>query len=259
MAAILKYQSQQIERNTGGKTTTQAWTGTREEMEALAAELQPGELGEGGTLESVRIYQDGGNIWACERRYSVDQDGDYTNKPNVVYGRKSATLHGGMLSLPLESHPGYFTCWNYYLFGSPDVTDETPDWWEEATDTILTNQQSQNYAWGKSMGELPVDNRGRWKVIEEPTKPGVTSYDVAVYTITETAKYKSAKAAGTAVQNCLNQIGFPQETFGNTGGDWKCDDATVSYNGSAWFATMTWTRSGDDDGWDPDLYGDDEE
>ncbi len=256
MAISLKYQSKQIERNTGGQVTTQAWTGTREEMEALAAEIQPGEPGEGGTLESVRIYQDGGNIWACERRYSVDQNGDYRNKPNVVYGKKSATLHGSMLSMPLENHKNYRTHWNYYLASAPDVT-YIPAWWLTAKDPVLSQEDAQKFAWIRSPAETPVDKNGRWNIVTNPDFPGVNSYDVAVYSITETAKYKSAKAAGQAIGRKLNQIGKPDEDFGLTpaGYNWKCDDATVSYNGGDWFATATWTRSGDNKGWNRELYG----
>lgn len=256
MAINLKYQAEQFERNTGGKSTVQAWTGTKAEIEELAAELEPGNPGEYGTLDSVRIYQDGGNIWACERRYTTDQDGDYTNKPNVFYGRKSAQLHGAMLSMPLESHKNYLTQWNYYLAAAPDVS-AVPAWWDTAKDTVLTNAEAQRYRWIKSPSECPTDQRGNWRPIKNPKYPGVNSYDVATYTVTETAKYKSAKAAGQSIGRKLNQIGKPDEDFGMTpsGYNWKCDDATVSYNGGDWFATVTWTRSGDDKGWNTDLYG----
>lgn len=256
MAMTLKYQSRQRERNENGYSTTLVWTGNREEAEAFAAEESPGTPAEYGTLDSVRIYQDGGNIWSVERRYSQDQNGDFRNKPNVVYGKKSAQLHGGMLSLPLENHPKYLAQWNYYLFAAPGV-NTVPGWWETAKDTILTDTQSQQYAWVRSLGETPVTGGSRWHQIKKPKYPGVNSYDVAVYTITETAKFKSAKSAGTMIAGKLNQIGKPEEDFGLTpsGYNWKCDDAAVSYNGGDWYATMTWTRSGDNKGWNKDLYG----
>lgn len=256
MPLTLKYQGRQRERNDDGYTTTLIWTGTQAECEAFAAEAAPGDHAENGTLESVRIYQDGGNIWCCERRYSADQDGDFRNKPNVRYGKKSAQLHGSMLSMPLEAHKNYLTQWNYYLAAAPGVTD-VPSWWENAKDTILDNTQSQQYAWIKSLGETPVDSKGRWHVIKMPKFPGQNSYDVATYTITETVKFSSAKKAGTVVSGKLNQIGKPEEDFGLTksGFNWKCDDATVSYNGGDWFATLTWTRSGDNKGWNTELYG----
>ena len=55
----------------------------------------------------------------------------------------------------------------------------------------------------------------------------------------------------------LNQLGKPDEDFGLTpsGYNWKCDSAEISYNGKCWLATLTWTRSGNNKGWDPDIYG----
>ena len=256
MAITLKYQSRQRERNENGFSTTLVWTGTREEVEAFAAEETPGTPADDGTLESVRIYQDGGNIWAVERRYSQDQNGDFRNKPNVVYGKKSAQLHGSMLSLPLEANPKYKTQWNYFLASAPGIT-AVPAFWETATDPVLTSSQSQQYAWIRSTAELPTSGSDRWSTMKKPKYPGVNSYDVATYTVTETAKFKSAKAAGTMIAGKLNQIGKPDEDFGMTpsGYNWKCDDATVSYNGGDWYATLTWTRSGDNKGWNTDLYG----
>ena len=121
MPLTLKYQGRQRERNDNGYSTTLIWTGSQEECEDFAGQVTPGSPGEEGTLESVRIYQNGGNIWNVERRYTTDQDGNFTNKPNVVYGRKSAQLHGGMLSIPIEQHKNYLTNWNFYLAAAPGI------------------------------------------------------------------------------------------------------------------------------------------
>ena len=254
MAITLKYQSRQREQDMTSIGTTLVWNGPREEIEAFAAEEYPGDPTDYGTLESVRIYQDGGAIWACERRYSQDQNGNYREKPNVVYGRKSATLHGSMLSMPLESHKKYLMNWNYYLAAAPGVST-VPSWWATAKDPVLTQAQSQQYAWIRALSDTPVSGNTRWTILKKPQYPGLNSYDVATYTVTETARFRSARAAGHMVEKCLNKIGFPNKTFGNSGGNWKCDDATISYNGGDWFATLTWTRSGDDTGWNRDIYG----
>ena len=87
-----------------------------------------------------------------------------------------------------------------------------------------------------------------------PLKPGVETYDVAVYSVTETAKFRSSNAAGKFVSGRLNSIGSPDTVFGIAKGNWKCDDACVFYDGEAWFATLTWTLSGNENGWDKDLY-----
>ena len=81
------------------------------------------------------------------------------------------------------------------------------------------------------------------------------SFDTAVYTVTETARFRTASAAGAMVAQKLNRIGTPSQTFGNSNGNWKCEDAEVSWNGKYWLAKLAWTRSGSDDGWDEDLYG----
>ena len=256
MSLTLKYQGRQRERSDSGYATTLVWTGSQEECEAFAGEVSPGEPGENGTLESVRIYQDGGNIWAVERRYTTDRDGNFTNKPNVVYGRKSAQLHCGMVSLPIERNKNYRTFWNYYLAAAPGVTT-VPQWAETAKNTDISDSEAQKYRWVKSPSECPQGTSGFWRTIKEPKYPGTHSYDLATYTITETAKFSSARKAGQMIAGKLNQIGKPEEDFGLTsaGFNWKCDDATVSYNGGDWFATLTWTRSSDNKGWIPEIYG----
>jgi len=252
MSVAVKYNSRQVERTDSGIVTTLAWIGPRSEIETFGASERPGAAGNDGVLESVRIYQDSGHLWVCERRYRTDQNGEMHNKPNVNFGQKSASLHGSMLSMPLETNPEYRTCWNYFLAAAPGIT-AVPEWWETAKDTIIIDGRGK-YAWIKSPGEVPISNNVRWEVLREPKKPGRNSYDLATYSVTETAKFTSPEAAGRMVANKLNRIGKPDEDFGITGGDWKCDDATVSYHDRAWFATLTWTRSGDANGWDKEIY-----
>ena len=237
-----------------GIVTTVCWTGGQEEIESFCQEAKPGDMSDNGNLTSCRVYQESPKIWVCERKYLQDTSGESLERPHTVYGKKSAQLHGSMLSMPLESHKNYRTNWNHYLAAAKGI-DSVPDWWETAKDSVLTHADSQKYAWIKSLGEVPVDKNGRWHTIKDPQKPGLNSYDVAVYSITETAKFRTARKAGGMISNVLNKIGTPAETFGHRPGNWKCDNATVSYSGRAWFATLTWTLSGDENGWDPDLYG----
>lgn len=252
MAVTVKYNSRQVERTDSGIVTTLAWIGPRQEIEALGAAILPGDSGEDGILDSVRVFQDNGPLWVCERRYRRDPNNELpARNPNANYGKKSASLHGSMLSMPLEANPKYKANWNHYLVAAPGIT-AVPEWWETAKDTIIID--TQKYAWIKSLGELPVSNGTRWHELKEPQKKGLNSYDLATYSVTETAKFTSPEAAGRMVANKLNKIGSPSETFGITGGDWKCDDASVSYRDRAWYATLTWTLSGDSEGWDKDLY-----
>ena len=255
MSLSVKFTSRQVEMTEDGIVTTVSWTGGQEEIDKFSQEVKPGNHEDSGVLTSCRVYQESPNIWVCERKYLKDSSGESLERPHTVYGKKSAQLHGSMLSMPLESHKNYLTNWNHYLAAAPGV-DDVPAWWETATDSVLSHADSQKYAWIKSPGETPVDKNGRWHIIKDPQKPGVDSYDVSTYSITETAKFRSARAAGNMVGNSLNNIGKPNEDFNMTlqGYNWKCDNAEVLYSGRAWFATMTWTRSGNEEGWDTDLY-----
>ena len=250
----VKFSSRQFEQDQDSITNTIIHTGNYEEVRELADSVRPGSgVDDMGTLSSVRIYQEGPQIWACERTFTTDHEGNYTNKPNTVYGKKSAQLRGSMLSLPLKKHPNYRTCWDHFLVASQSTTN-LPSWWETATDTLMNASDSTKYAWIRQLDSLPTDSGGRWHVLAEPEKPGVEYYDYATYTITETAKFRSARQAGNMVANLLNHIGTPIETFNITNGNWKCDDANIFYDGRAWFANLSWTLSGDADGWDPDIY-----
>ena len=250
----IKFLSRQREKTSGGTETVIAWNGTREEMEQLFNSDAINALSDDGRLRSVRFFQESAHIWCCEKKYSVDTSGTASaDKPFTTYGKKSASLKGSMLSMPIESHSKYKAYWNYFLAAAPGTTN-LPSWWKTAKDTTLTSSDSQLYAWIKTPAEAPSDANGRWHILSNPLKPGVETYDIAVYSITETAKFQSANAAGKFASGSLNAIGSPGTTFGISGGDWKCDDASVFYDGEAWFATLTWTLSGDKDGWDKDLY-----
>ena len=249
----IKFQSRVTERTEDGITATVVWNGSRAEMLELSSGTALGASTEHGQLKSVRVYQESPLIWHCEKKYTLAADGELTEKPDNAYGKKSAQLKGSMLSMPLETHKNYRAKWNYYLAAAPNV-QTLPSWWESAKDTVLSHADSQKYAWIKTIGELPVGKDGRWHILKDPVKPGYETYDVATYSVTETARFRSANAAGKMVANNLNGIGAPENTFGIKSGNWKCDDASVSYNGKDWLATLTWTLSGNEEGWDKELY-----
>lgn len=254
----IKYQGRSKERTSSGTVFALTHFGTRAEMEALAAAHTIGESGGEGLeyaiLKSVRTYQSEGTIWECELRYET-VGGQSITPPDRSFGVRLTVLHGATLSRPLEAHPDYLAQWNHYLFASPAVdSDEPPLWADNATDVLISAELADKYAWGRNVGDCPSDTRGRWRVVMEPIKPGIDSYDIATYTITETVRVGTHADAGAFVVGKLNKIGAPHSTLGVTGGNWKCDDAEVSWSGKYWIARLTWTRSGDDDGWDTDLY-----
>ena len=248
-----KYHGFSVSSDTDGTRTSYVYHGTRSEMEALAAEHSVDETGPDGWLRTIRVYQREGAVWECEFRYEAPEEWASISVPSRNWGSKSCQLRGAMLSRPLESHPEYRTKWNHGLCAASGTT-ELPSWYEDATDTAIPAADVARYCWCRSASEIPSDEDGRWILLAAPAKPGVTSYDVATYTITETARFRSASTAGRMVAGTINRIGSPSSTFGITGGNWKCDDAEVSWNGRYWLARLTWTRS-DGDGWDEELYG----
>ena len=258
MSITVKFNSRQTERNENEIVTTVCWTGTRNEIVEFSQSERPGASAAEGNLKSSRVYQEGPDIWVCEKKYVTDLDGEYQNKPNGEYGKKSAQLHGSTLSIPIERHPKYRRKWTYFLMAKPGVT-AVPAWWDTADcqSAEMSEAETQKYVWVKTLSEAPVDSSGRWKKLKSPLKPGQETYEISTYSITETAKFRSAKSAGRMVAGKLNQIGRPDEDFGMTpsGYNWKCDNATVTWNGKYWLATLTWTRSGNNEGWDPDTAG----
>ena len=92
-----------------------------------------------------------------------------------------------------------------------------------------------------------------------PTKAADT-YDWTVYTITETGKHSSKNQAGWVASEAINSIVTKPSLgdFGLTaklGGNWKVDNVEVYYDGKHWVASRTYTKSGDAQGWDQELYG----
>ena len=245
-----EYQNFAATRDSEGRTSTYTYYGSRNEMETLAAAHTIGEIGNGGRLKSLKLRFLEDTVWECELVYELSSDGSSAEAPNNSWGVKSCRLRGGMLSRPLEAHPDYRTKWNHWLFARSGVT-ALPLWHATAIDTAIPAADRDDYMWVKHL--YSADNG--FAVLAVPTKPGVDSFDVAVYTVTETARFRTPAAAGAMVAAKLNRIGAPTETFGNSNGNWKCDDAEVSWNGKYWLAKLTWTRSADDDGWDADLYG----
>ena len=248
-----KFHSITVTRSDGGTDTTRVYHGSRAEMEALAAEHRIDEADESGWLKSIRLRPCDGSVWECEFRYEAPDDWETIIFPAQGWGKKYCHLRGATLSRPLETHPNYRTRWNHCLCAAPGTTS-LPSWYSAAVNTLVPDADSGKYCWCRTPAEAPRDANGRWKQLAAPTKPGVEHYDLTAYTVIETARFRSAARAGRMVAGTLNRIGTPANTFGITGGNWKCEDAEVSWRGNCWVAQLRWTRSGDTN-WDPDLYG----
>ena len=248
-----RYHGFSVSSNADGTTTALVYHGSRSEMEQLAAEHHIDEAAEYGRLCSIRVYPHAGADWECELKYEAPEEWMKVSRPERNWGVRNCQLRVTMLSRALESHPDYRTRWNHRLCAAPGVVT-LPDWYYTATTTLIPAAAAERYCWSSSASEPPQDASGVWQVLAEATKPGIDSYDAAAYTVVETARFRTATTAGRMVADVLNRIGTPANTFGISGGSWKCDDAEVSWNGKCWIARLTWTRS-DGSGWDPELYG----
>lgn len=249
MALEIRLQGRTLNKTVGGMETNITRVGTKDEALSACSELKINARYAGlGRLVLAAAKQESPKIWVLEERYIEQTDGiNIVTPPDDGFGKKSATLSTGMITLPLESVKGYKTKWNHYLAGTAETT-VLPDWANTASSTIV--DEPDKYRWIKEPGELPQG----WHILSEPSKPGVTGVDLATYTITERIKCRSPRSAGKEIVRRLNRIGKPVEDFGIDEGDWKCDDSGIQWDGKAWVATLTWTRSGDEKGWDKELY-----
>lgn len=255
MAAYLKHCGKRKEWTREGVSVVYTYEGNENEIDALITLHDIGEGSDDGTLAAITKSQVGGSLWSAELRYEIaGSGGGSATPPSNAWGSKSATLRGSMLSVPLQNHPRYRAKWDHYLAAAPTVAATLPSWWNTATSILLSGENDKKYRWILNADDRPTTAGQQWQILAVPTKPGFNAYDVATYSITETAKYKTAAAAGNAVAGKLNHIGSPSEIFGISGGNWKCDDASVQYDGKRWLGTVTWTRSGDNRGWDTEIY-----
>lgn len=249
----LKYQGTKIEKTSSGRTTTVTYFGTKAEMLAKEADSVIGSLSSDGVLRSVSVSQEEGPIWTCDLTFERPaDDGDTDNPDDYSYGQKSARLSCGVTSIPLEANRNYRVCWNYFLAAVEG--ESVPPWWATAKDCCGVD--STRYRWIKSPSDLPTEFRyGKpWILLKQPTMPGVETYDLGTYQITESMKFLKPKQAAAAIVGKLNKIIDPSERFGIMSGIWKCDSAEVSWTGEYWLATLTYTSSGDSQGWNKLLY-----
>lgn len=249
----LKYLGQEKSRSKQQSSYKETWYGTETEVDEKVSTLDIGSYSTGkGYLSSWRKSQLQASIYQLELDYTVSYDNQPDNLDETDVGKFSATLSVRNLQLPLEHHPDYRACWNHYLYVQQGYS--LPDWWSTA---INIEDEEDGYQWSKYPDLPKIDSEGiRWKLLKEPIKKGTEVYDWACYVVTESAKYRSAESAGSAIQKKVNTIVAPENDFGITGGNWKLDEVSVSYTGKYWVATSVYTRSGDENGWDADLYPD---
>lgn len=257
MSLTLAYQGQEVSKSNQQSFYKQTWQGFETQVDTKISELTLGVFHQNkGYLTQWRKSQKDGPIWQVEIQYTVSYTNNSGNQSATEVGQKSATLTTRNLQLPLEKLQDYKTKWNYYLAGLGGMA--TPAWWSTATDLfIIPVTDRKYYKWCRSVSEVPLDPDPQtglyWQILQKPTKPGIEYFDYAYFTVTEKAKYNTSSAAGNAINSNINQLISPSNTFGLGSNDWKLDDATVSWDGNYWIASMTFTKSPTH--WDFDLYG----
>ena len=256
MAVNLKFNSNRIEKTQSEKKTYQTYISPSEtEIDAFISTWNVGANYELGVLNRItKSLQD--TFFECELEFGIGYEGGSSSEEQI-FGVKSAQLSVRMMSNPLENHEYYLCNWNHYLIALDNAP--VPNWWYTATTPWINPSTAdfKNYRWVSSLSEIPTepDEDGKyWNLCSEdtiPQKPGVETFDVALFVVTETEKYGSLSQASNAVNSNINTIISPQNDF-NLGGSWKYDDARVYFNGKYWVVESTYTRAYDT--WDTDLY-----
>ena len=270
MALTQLHQGITQEKTANGITTSIVYYGTKQECTAAIANATINGVDvDYGRLESVSLSQLSADIYTFTRKYTTAGYGGILNTvdpPSTVIGVKSYTLDCAMISSPLEQHVNssfvsdYKWCWNhslarkYPINSVPASIPSAPGWWSTlgAEDVIPIADQG-TYQWFQSFSELPQDDAHQWVTIKHPTMPGVTSYDEAGYTLTMLEHQRKYAEAETIAAAKANKI-FSNSQVGSsfTSGNWKCDRATVAWDGEYWIVTLTFTYSAR--GWNTTLY-----
>ena len=276
MAVTEVYNGRVEERDENGVTTSIAYTGTKTDCETYGRGRTIGATYAGlGVFAGYTVEQEGGSIWRVTMKYKNangnSASGSAVTAPNYTFGEFSASMDGTMMSTPLEIHKNasgnydYKWNWNHYLIGrkakNGGTTPAIPAWWSTLGANASTGElglipsaDQATYQWIEN-GIVPQEPDYEWEVLKPPTMPGYQSYDRALYTQTESVRFRSYLLACNEVSAKLNKIGTP--TYNNYGtgfqaGKWKCDRATIQWTGEYWLATLTWTYS--PDGWNSTLY-----
>ena len=263
------------ERNVDGVTTKQTYTGSYADCLTFGGSYTIGQSYPSlGVYRGYIVSQHGGNIWQVVLTFqnangSSGSEQTAVTAPDYTFGVYSATIDCSMMSTPLEIHKNasnqfdYKCNWNQYLIGryaKGGTAPSVPAWWstlgaDPDTGVIspIPSADQQTYQWA-DYGTLPIEDGYEFVVLKTPTMAGYQSYDRCLYTLTESARYRTYALAVAAIAGKANKTGTPTNNPGSTfvNGNWKCDRAQVEWTGEFWRATLTWTYS--PDGWNSTLY-----
>lgn len=257
MSVKLKYQGQQYSRTKNQKSIKYTYYGTQNQIDQFMNSLKFGSRDDekGGYLTQIHKTQMQGIFFQVELTYTISYQNSSGDDSQTVVGVKSASLSVRNIQMPLQHHKNYRKNWNYYLYAVQG--ESLPVWWSTFdNEDDLTESEQKQYMWVKDPSEVPEKsvNGKAWKKLKNPIKMGVQYYDLACFVVSESAKYNSASSAGNAIEKNINSIKKPSNDFGLSGGNWKCSSCSVQFDGKFWIVTSEYTKSGDDKGWDTDLY-----
>ena len=257
----LKHKSAVRSTNSGGASYRETYYGTRSEVETRSAELAIGDRDPSGEYELTawRTRQIGGPIYEIELVWENLNAGSNLRFLIGRHGPKEHTLDISVVSVPLEDHPDYRTNWNYCL--AAKGTEETPAWWESATDPVLNPTQRMNYRWVKTPSGTAALGEG-WHLLKMRTM-NCESWLLPSYTITEfsrhcglkDASWAAAARAGKICTPALGDFGTGIESWLNLGGQ-------IYPDGRRYVAKVVYKASPNPSGWDERLYetaGEDDE
>jgi hypothetical protein len=273
MAVTALYNGKTEERDVDGITSIRTYSGTYAECTSYGASYTIGATYPLGVYRGYTVSQLGGNIWEVQLKFQNANGTSGTSypvtPPDYTFGEYSATIDCSMMSTPLEIHKNaagqfdYLCNWNQYLIGKyakGGTAPDAPTWWstlgaDPSTGVIspIPQADQQTYQWA-DYGTLPIEDGYEFVVLKTPTMAGYQSYDRCLYTLTESARYRTYANAVAAIAGKANKTGTPTNNPGSpfVNGNWKCDRAQVEWTGEFWRATLTWTYS--PDGWNSTLY-----
>jgi len=234
-----------------------------EELREFIRENYPqnGETEEYGLIKRTSFREEEG-IFYCDVEGEHDIDGfGYVYIKHIEEGPYRQSLQTHCISMPLERHANYRTIWDHYVWVQVPADGSFGHTWEykdKKTDTPFYDMNGRRYAWTKNCNayELPDPDPAdhTWRFLDSPSKPGLSHFEFFTYTITEMGEHSTAESAYWVIQQNLNT---PKQkpilgSMGITGGEWKCDSASIEPNGKRWYTRLVWTWS--PGGWDHDLY-----
>lgn len=233
----------------------------------ILTDFPEGKDSEIGEIIRTRFYREGA-IWYCEvvGVAELDDTGLQINFGNRRERKEPQRhiLRTITISLPLYVLDNYRTCWDHHLWAEvPTTIDHViiPDaiYTSRADESSFIHQNTL-YVWTDT-NRIPsqaVSNGNHWVYVRPPVKRGVKHITYHTYQITEYGEYSSESSAAWAIQKALNAV-VVKPLLGDMGvsslhknGEWKLDDARISYNGKNWEAECIWTYMPVK--WDPDLY-----